>query len=1094
MLEVRNVRKAYTTGDFTQVALDDVNVSFRDNEFVAILGPSGSGKTTLLNIVGGLDRYDSGALIIDGINTSEYKDRDWDAYRNNRVGFVFQSYNLIPHQTVLANVEMALTLSGVSRKERQQRALKALAQVGLRHHAGKRPSQLSGGQMQRVAIARALINDPEIVLADEPTGALDSQTSTQIMDLLSKIAEDRLVVMVTHNPELADEYANRVVTLKDGQVSTDSNPLRTQEATVAAEPKETRKTSMSFFTAISLSFSNLMTKKGRTLMTAFAGSIGIIGIAAILALANGINNYIKSIEEDTLSVYPLSIRSQGLDLLSLVAGDIEYDSDEEAPEGEIREIGMVSRLFDSVGSNDLAALKVFLDDNGGNIDDYANSIQYSYNVTPQIFTETPAGKNRQVNPDTTFAAMGLGANSSNSLMSQAMSTSVFFQLPSDTRIVEAQYDLLQGQWPTSADEIVVVLTPGGAITDFMLYALGLRDGAELDAMVRQMVNEEQIDTPANIEAVDYDQVMGASLKVVDAAQFYSHDSKYGVWTDKRGDQAFVDSLIKDGMDLKVSGIVQAKGSATATALSPGIYYTPDLVNHLIEESGQTPIVKQQLAKPGVNVFTGRTFAEEESESSGPSMDFSQMISIDQDALKNAFTIDESQLALDTSALEFSMPGIQIDQSAMPALDLQSVMGSVAVPPLDMEAVIAQLVAEQPTISPDIQIDEEKTRELVNQMMRGYSEYCTTVASPQECVADAEGTFNSFLETPEGQVLSKQVDEMAAEAAAELAQSLQAQQTEFAEKLAQAIAGAAQQQMQATSAAMATALQNAIANYMDQAMTAVSGQIGAQIGSALESQLASAMETVTNQLANNMSSAMGIDEAAFKDAFKFNLTDEEMSELVMTMMSAEQTSFDGNLSKLGYADLAKPASIDIFPKNFEGKGQIIQILDDYNAEMEANGDEAKVITYTDIVGTLMSSVTTIVNVVSYVLVAFVSISLVVSSVMIGVITYISVLERKKEIGILRAMGASKRDIRRVFNAETMIVGMVAGLIGVGITYLLTIPVNAIVYSKFDIAGVAQLPVGSAAILVLISTGLTLLAGLIPSSAASRRDPVEALRSE
>lgn len=1097
MLEVRNVRKSYSTGDFTQVALDNVSITFRDNEFVAILGPSGSGKTTLLNIVGGLDHYDSGNLVIDGVETSAYRDRDWDTYRNNRIGFVFQSYNLIPHQTVLANVELALTLSGVSRSERRVRAMQALEEVGLADHVNKKPSQLSGGQMQRVAIARALINDPEIVLADEPTGALDSQTSEQIMDLLTQIAQDRLVVMVTHNPELAEEYATRIVSLKDGHISSDSNPVILDTETLNASDQSSRKTSMSFLTAIALSFNNLMTKKGRTLMTAFAGSIGIIGIAAILALANGVNNYIKSIEEDTLSVYPLSIRNQGLDLTSLMATATDMgDSDSDANEGEVTEIQMAAKMFDSIGSNDLAALKQFLDADGDGIDQYTNAIQYSYNVTPQIYVKSPSNAIRKVNPDSSFASLGIGGAGSASFMSEAMSTSVFYPLVDDTSVVSAQYDVVAGDWPSEPDEVLVVLTSSGGMSDFMMYAMGLRDGAELDAMVKQMVNKDPVEVPEVGAPLSYEDVMGVSFTLVNSADYFEYDPTYKVWTDKSADEEYVNNLVEKGETLRVSGIVKAKEGVTATALSPGIYYTSALTHHLIKQSAQTPIVKQQLAHPRINVFTGRSFADEEANPARENFDMSSLMTIDEDAIANAFTFDESALSIDTSALEFSMPNLTLDPASLPELKMEDLFSSMDLGDMagaiDTDKILASLDFEAAAQGIDIsETDQAAISDASQALLEGYTAYCASqVTGGPACLLDPATNFPLYLETPEGQELLKGAED----AAAPIIADLESAGGILVDQLVASISQQISQQLQTRSAAMASQMQAAMSQYMSQAMEAISSQISSQLVPALESQIGGAMEQTMGQLAANMSSAMGIDEEAFQAAFSFNMDEKQLAELMASMMVTEPASLDTNLAKLNYADLAKPSNIDIYPKDFEGKGKIIEILDDYNAQMESSGDDDKVITYTDIVGTLMSSVTTIVNVTSYVLVAFVAISLVVSSIMIGVITYISVLERKKEIGILRSIGASKRDIRRVFNAETLIVGFVAGAIGILVTLLMTIPANTIVYAKFGIANVAQLPFAAGAILIAVSMGLTFLAGLIPSSAASRRDPVEALRSE
>ena len=1038
MLQLTSIRKEYTTGTFTQVALDDVSVSFRDNEFVAILGPSGSGKTTLLNIIGGLDHYDSGNLIIDGISTEEYKDRDWDAYRNNRIGFVFQSYNLIPHQTILANVELALTLSGVSRAERHERAKKALEDVGLGEHINKKPSQLSGGQMQRVAIARALINDPEILLADEPTGALDSKTSVQVMDLLTEIAKDRLVIMVTHNPELAEQYANRIVNLSDGVMRSDTNPFDPAAEEMHESEKPVRKTGMSFFTALALSFNNLMTKKGRTLMTAFAGSIGIIGIAAILALANGVNNYIKSVEEDTLSEYPLQIQSQGFDLTSLMVmpdGTTDASDNNSSGEGDsdkqVSEFKMLSNMFSKIGSNDLASLKTFLDEDGGGINQYVNSIQYSYSVVPQIYSSNTTDSVRQVNPDKSFAALGMGSSTtSNSLMSMGMSTDVFAEMVDDTHLVENQYDIKAGKWAENYDEVVLVLNSRGSVSDLVLYDMGLRDPKELDSMVEKLANNEDVTAPEDSLAFSYDQIMDTTFKLVYATDRYQYDEEYKVWKDKSADEAYMKNVVDKAPELKIVGIVQPKPEAKTTSLSPGLYYTPSLTDHLIEHANSAQIVKDQLKDPGTNVFSGKTFAEDNENQDG-AFDMSSLFTIDGDAIQAAFTIDQSKLAVDMSSALNLSAGLQ----NMPA-----------VPEPSMDQLIGNIKLE---VTPD------QTRQIVNDVMNGYKAYLTThPLDPTDPDAFSK-SFSDYMATPEAQALI-----VAAAGGIATDNDLQNQ--------------------------VAVALQGYLQTTMTTYMSAMASE--------LQSQVTTALQNSMNQMANNMASAMSIDPNKFKDAFQMNMSEQDLTELMMSLMQVEEASYDNNLKKLGYADLAKPSSIDIYPIDFESKGHVITILDDYNTRMENEGHDDKVITYTDIVGTLMASVTDIVNMVSYVLVAFVAISLVVSSIMIGVITYISVLERKKEIGILRSIGASKGDISRVFNAETLIVGFVAGAIGIGVTALACIPANAIVYSLFDVANVASLPWQAALILIAISMGLTFLAGLIPSSAASRKDPVEALRSE
>ncbi len=1071
MLQLQHICKTYMTGTFTQTALNDVSVSFRDNEFVAVLGPSGSGKTTMLNIVGGLDHYDSGDLVIDGVSTKQYKDRDWDAYRNNRIGFVFQSYNLIPHQTVLANVELALTLSGVSRVERRERALDALGKVGLADHVNKKPSQLSGGQMQRVAIARALINDPEILLADEPTGALDSKTSVQIMDLLTEIANDRLVIMVTHNPELAERYATRIVNLADGVIRSDTDPFDPAAENDPASAKPVRKTSMSFLTALSLSFNNLMTKKGRTLMTAFAGSIGIIGIAAILSLANGVNNYIKTVEEETLSQYPLQIQSTGFDMTSLMlgsatggdssgsfgdGGDGEGANDRNAVNTNTdnrTKVGvskMLTSMFSSIGSNDLASLKKYLESGESDIDKYVNAIEYTYSVTPQIFSSNTE-KLRQVNPDKSFASVGLGSsNSTNSLMSMSMSTDVFSELPQNANLYQNQYDICAGRWPENYNECVLVLTKGGRISDFMQYSLGLRDTDELDQMVKQFAAEEEVTTPTDVRPYDYDEVMGITFKLVYATDYYVHDNEYNVWTNKSDNTDYMRSLVDAGEDLTIVGIVQPTEGTEATMLTAGIYYPASLTDRIIEHAAKSQIVKDQLADPDVNVFTGKPFGDKDDGEGG--FDMESLFTIDGNALQAAFTVNESALAVDmSSALNLTESLSNMPDAPEPNTD--EIVGSLDVGSLPVEQVSA----------------------LMSQLMQGYAAYLQQysaitppiIANPDYDPTDPQS--QPTIANPAYKPLSAQEWMNTPEVQAQISAAVKGM---------------------VDSDALKAQLSRALQNYVQTTMTAYMGAMAQE----LQTQMTSALQKLMNQLAGNMASAMSIDPDKFKEAFQMNMSEDELGELMMSLLSTEQASFDGNLKKLGYADFAKPGGIDIYPKDFESKEHVIEILDGYNQKMEGEGEEDKVISYTDFVGVLMSSVTDIVNMISYVLIAFVAISLVVSSIMIGVITYISVLERKKEIGILRSIGASKRDIGRVFNAETVIVGFVAGVIGIGVTALCCIPANAIVYANFDVPNVAILPWQAAVVLVAISVLLTFLAGLIPSRAASHKDPVEALRSE
>lgn len=1032
MLQLVDIKKSYTTGSFTQQALAGVNLTLRENEFVAVLGPSGSGKTTLLNVLGGLDHYDSGDLIIDGVSTEDYSDRDWDTYRNIRVGFVFQSYNLIPHQSVVANVELALTLAGVSRAERRERALQALQDVGLEEHAHKLPSQLSGGQAQRVAIARALINDPEILLADEPTGALDSTTSTQIMNLLAKIARNRLVVMVTHNPELAHEYATRIIELHDGQITNDTAPYTSD--TAPAKQDQLRHRAMSFLTALGLSFQNLMTKKGRTIMTAFAGSIGIIGIATILSLANGVNNYIKSIEEDTLTMYPLSIMTQGLDLTAMM--NIESDSDAKEYDDEIGELPMLSKTFSGLGANDLKSLKKFLDSDSSNISDKVQAIEYYYNVTPQIYLPDTSSKVRQVNPDRTMSTIGLvpQGDASNEFAEQWGSANSFLPLLSNQSLMQPYYDVVAGKWPTEADELLVVTSENGTLPDSALYAMGLLDPAELENILAAVQSGKPVpETPGN-RTFKYDQVLDKTFQLVNQADYYTFNAGYGVWQDRRNDETFVRNLVDNGRKLKIAGIVQPNTNNSLTPLLPGIYYTKDLVNELIDYAASTDIVTSQLANSAVNVFTGKPFTQQQTSD----FDMSKLVTIDENKLANAFQIDESQIKIDPSILNLTVPDLKFDPAQMPDLDLSSVVAD-----LDLSGII------------EIPEADAGAEDAFTKLAEAYIRFAITSGHDP---MDVQNTLPLFLESDAGK------------------------------------AAIADSGIKLNLDGVERQLQQALGSYLEQVLTQYANQMSTQLTAALTQQLSNSLEQTFAQISQNMAKVMRIDKAAFQDAFQLNLDPEELQSLLVSMMPSETQSYENNLRILGYATEDTPSRIDLFPKDFESKAEIVKILDNYNKAQRENDTPEKVITYTDFVGALMSSVTTIINIISYVLIAFVSISLVVSSIMIGIITYVSVLERRKEIGILRAVGASKRDIARVFNAETLIVGLAAGLGGVLVTVLLTIPANLIVDAKVGVQNIAQLPPSSGLILVLISMGLSLIAGLIPASKASREDPVTALRSE
>lgn len=1167
---------------------------------------------------------------------------------------MFQSYNLIPHQTVLANVELALTISGVSKSERRRRAKEVLEKVGLGAQIHKKPSQMSGGQMQRVAIARALVNDPEILLADEPTGALDSDTSVQVMDLLQGVAKERLVVMVTHNPELAQLYATRIVTVKDGRILSDTDPFVIDSESMAPPVhKNMGKSSMSFFTALSLSFQNLKTKKARTLLTSFAGSIGIIGIALILSISNGVDKYITNMEEETLSEYPLQIQSTGVDLTSMMMGAATAQSGKK--DGEVGVAQMVTNMFSKMNSNDLESLKVYLDSNESSISQYANSVEYTYSVSPQIFLEN--GKNiRQVNPDKSFSAMGLGSGSSNSIMSSTMSTDVFHEMPEDADLYKDQYDVKAGRWPENYKECVLVLTSQGDISDFLQYTLGLRDGKELDDMVQKFMAEEAVETPENEGPYTYDEILGKKFKLVNSTDYYEYDEEYKVWKDKSDNSSYMKKLVKNGEVLTIVGIVQPVEGATASMLTAGICYTPELTKHVIEKAASSEIVKQQLADEKINVFTGEEFGKEDNENS--KFDMESLFSINADALQEAFQVDLSGFNMDLSSLSGLSSGLNVEMPDMP--DMSALAGNInldesSMPDLskliklddldldlshmiDPEEILKNLPADQvPDMSQALKsvkfdFTEEKVTALLKEVLTGYQEsikdkpeadmdkmqaalkqYLTSKEmnerlckdlqelvknnvnvdmSSEKLIAVAVGLMNQYQEYAKANGITQtdvasilaflsqgEIQQQIKEEAENLVKNsvtvnittkqirdllmqdvvaaypeyarnnslpdpanlgtyfLEYMQTEDGQnrlmnglmtlvdtsevqtQFSQAMETYMKSMMTSFTDAITKGIESKFTEIMEQvekqltkgiqtAMKQMMGNISSGMQEAMQSVMASVSSSLTSAMSQamsglgglgsgmgNMEDALSINPEAFAKAIQMNMNEDDLSELMMSLLSSENSSYDGNLKKLGYADLNVPGGINIYPKDFESKSEIVGILDQYNADMEAAGEDEKVITYTDLVGTLMSSVTDIVNIISYVLVAFVAISLVVSSIMIGVITYISVLERKKEIGILRAIGASRHNVSQVFNAETFIIGFCAGAMGIGITLLLLIPANSIIRSLADGVNVkAALPPVAAVVLIGLSVVLTLLGGLIPSRKAAKSDPVTALRTD
>ncbi len=1142
LIELKDLRKSYKTGDFVQKALDGVSLNLRDNEFVAILGPSGSGKTTLLNVLGGLDHADSGDIVINGTSTKDYKSKDWDTYRNHRIGFVFQSYNLIPHQTILSNVELALTLSGASRAERTRRAKEALEAVGLEQHVNKKPAQLSGGQMQRVAIARALVNDPEIVLADEPTGALDTKTGVQIMNILKQVASDRLVVMVTHNPELAQEYATRIVNLADGKITGDSDPydpaagigVDKKAAAFIAPPVDAKqgakKASMSFLTALGLSFNNLMTKKGRTFLTAFAGSIGIIGIAAILALASGVNNYIADTEEDALTSYPLTITKSSFDMTSLLTATMGYtggdgsgDDSSSADPDAIPQTNIMSDMFAEVKNNDLKSFKQYLDSGDSGIEPYVNTIQYNYAVTPQVFmADTDANGVKQLNPSS-FASLFQNSISTSSLSATGGSgMSMFSEMLDDQNILDQQMDVVAGHWPENYDEAVLVLNDQGGLSDYALYSLGVYDPDAMTDMAEQAMNGDTVTVPDTSGDFTIDDALKLHFKVIPAADEYQYSASSGTWTDMSKDTDYMKQQVDKGIDLKIVGVVKKSDTATTSALQEGVAYSPELTRQLMAQAADTDIVKQQLADPDVDVFTGKTFEELQDEQ-GNNFDMASMFSVDQDKLKEAFSFDSSALENAGSGMSFDPSAFDMGSIDMSKMDTSG-MDMSSVTSIFNEDTMKKVMQNAPTFrfggqaaggqaaggetsdssgegsqAESSALTEEQQKEIsdaASQLAAGYAVWATEHSDEVTQKITAAGTDREALQKAYQELIAEymQTDEaqkIVAPLQKSLTKSMQdqinsAMQDYMTNQFAPYLASAMQSMMQQAAQAMAIGM----AQQMQTQMAAATGQIGSQLSSAISGQLQSQMSNLSSAMQNGFT----FDPQKFADAITVNMSQEDLTSLLTNYMNAGDLSYDSNMKKLGYAEEDNPESISIYPIDFPAKQSVIDIIDAYNDQQSAAGNDAGTIQYSDIAGTLMSSVTSIVNTISLVLIAFVGISLVVSSIMIAIITYISVLERKKEIGILRAMGASKFNIANVFNAETIIEGLISGIFAIAVVYLASVPVNAFVLQGWHVPNVMALPPQDALALIAISVGLTFIAGLIPSSMASRRDPVEALRSE
>ena len=1059
MLQIKQISKKYQTGELVQVALDEVSLNFRDNEFVAILGPSGSGKTTLLNIVGGLDRYDSGDLIINDVSTKDYKDGDWDSYRNHTIGFVFQSYNLIPHQTILSNVELALTIGGISPKERKERALDALEQVGLRDQAHKKPNQMSGGQMQRVAIARALVNNPDILLADEPTGALDTETSVQVMDLLKEVARDRLVIMVTHNPELAEDYATRIVKLRDGCIIDDSDPFLPDEAELEpAQHKNLGKASMSFKTALSLSLNNLMTKKARTILTAFAGSIGIIGIALILSLSTGFHNYINQIQEETLTSYPLTITKDTADLTSALLSMVPAGDSGEGDGDVVKEMQVMSTMFGSVGKNDMKSFKAFLEENKDVVDRDVVLVQYQYSVSPMVFTEDCNNKITKLNPNQILTSMSGYAMDT---VSTAM-TSVFHELVDDPKMLNEQYDVLAGRWPKAKDEVVIVLQDPHTIPDLLVYSLGLRDPAELKSMVGKMMAGEKVESENNPMEFTYDQLMGIELKVVDASETYRYNGDFDFYEDMSDNQSFMKDVYANGMPLKIVGVMSMKEGTASMSSMVGVCYTKSLTEYVMDRAKDSPIVKRQLEDKEFNVFTGKRF-DDESGSIG--INFEDLITVDEAVLSKAFGGNISQetiTAVTESYMQEISKAITTDTSKAQN-DFDAALTTMAMNMLNnyidanyqdiMQCAVIKMSDVEPTV--DAYMETEDCKKILAKLEKDY-------LIPQATFAQVYRPL--LIGMLQAYISAAPLNPNDADLSAALTKDLVAQ---LVPQLA------SQDQIKQVSAPLAAAMTEAV---MKKTVLTNVGEL-------------------TGKVTKTIAESFNVDPDILAGAFQFDLSEDEVASIMQAMTSTSvDANADINLASLGYQDLDDPTAINIYFKDFDSKERFLDFLDGYNDRMEKE-DEDKVISYTDITGLLMSSVSTIVDSVTYVLIAFVSISLIVSSIMIGIITYISVLERTKEIGILRAIGASKRNISSIFNAETFIVGLFSGILGILVTVILNIPINYVIHTLTGNPDItAVLPVAGGILLVVLSVILTLISGLIPSKQAAKKEPVLALRSE
>lgn len=1082
MLTVKNIVKTYEVGGRRNDALKDVSISFRENEFVSILGHSGSGKTTLLNIIGGLDQYTSGDLFIDGVSTKKYKSKDWDAYRNHSIGFIFQSYNLITHQSVLRNVELALTISGIKRKERKQRAIEVLKRVGLEDHIYKKPNQLSGGQMQRVAIARALINDPKIILADEPTGALDSATSVQVMDILKEIAKDRLVIMVTHNPELANEYSTRIISLTDGRIVSDTNPY--YEEVRHRSVKRVLNKSMSFLTAFTLSMNNLLTKRGRTIMTAFAGSIGIIGIALIFSVSNGFQNYIDKIQEDTLSTYPFTITTESANLTNMMVSMMNTVSDEKVEKGIIVESQIVNDMFANIDTNNITAFKKHYENNATeDLKKGIATVKYTYDVAPKIYSKSFDFGVTRLHPSSMFAQA-----SSYMSMSFINTDSVFQEMTTNYQQYYDNYDVLAGKWPQQYNECVLVLQKDGRIADYMLYQLGLRDPKELETMISNLMKGKTTKIDNEQMIFEYDDFLNLKFALVPSSSLYRYNKQYDVYEDMSSDKDYMKDIVNNAEEIKVVGIVAPKDGATSKTLTAGIAYRKELTEHAIEVAKKSEIVKKQLANKDIDVFSNTKFKTTTDETNESKLNFKDLVTVDEDMIKDAFKVNISEK--DFLSEDDIKKIIENTTTAVSANINANTIDAMTTKLKNIDTVIAKNMINNYITTHTVTVTDPTPMSVVDCSNASLASYVTNYFSSNEFKSTANTLINLYnipVFTEDSiklmskdfatQIFNTYMGKVKTEAGG----VDNVPSTYFVEGGEDVVISAALENEMTKQA-----LQYASANLV-KTMTTV------YVAQGLGTTVAETMAPIQKMFSGDI---MTIDTDKFSEAFKFNSSEEEMQRIINTFMNgSEDATYEGNLAKLDYADRETPKSMSFYFINFEAKENFIKFLDDYNNNLKSQGNEKDVIKYTDVTGILMSSVKNIVDAVSYTLIAFVAISLVVSSIMIGVITLISVMERTKEIGILRAIGASKKDVSRVFNVETFIIGLLAGLMGIGVSYIALIPINSIIH---DLTGVmslnASLPIEVAGILVVISILLTLIAGLIPASSAAKKNPVDALRTE